>query len=167
MKLYPIAAVALLAAPAAYAAEISVSYDPEFAEELTEDYGEREGEYLADEIRKDISRELEKAGVDVARIDVTIIDAKPNKPTFKQLGDTPGLDFGASKSIGGMKLSAAMFNEDGSAAGELTYDWYETSIRNAGLTTWGDAGRASNKFAHKLAKQLKEPTEPARNAPSG
>ena len=99
-------------------------------------------------------RELGKAGLDIARIDVTILDAKPNKPTFKQLGDTPGLDYGDSKSIGGMKLSATAFDASGKATGDLTYDWYETDIRYAGISTWQDAKRASDRFARKFVKEL-------------
>ena len=155
MKIHALAALALLASPAALAAEINVSYDPEFAEDLADDYGEREGDYLTAAIEKDINQALENAGVDVARIDVTILDAKPNKPTFKQLADKPGLDYGLSKSIGGMKLTATMYDAEGNPAGDLAYDWYETSIRNAGLGTWSDAKRASDRFARKLAKQLK------------
>ena len=154
MKPVPIAALVLLAAPGALATEINVSYDPDFAEELADNYGEREGEYLTKEVSKDLNRELTKAGIDVARINVTIINAKPNKPTFKQMGDKPGLDFGRSKSIGGMKLSATAYDSDGTTTGELTYDWYETDLRNAGLWTWSDANRASGFFARKFVDVL-------------
>ena len=155
MKIHALAALALLASPAALAAEINVSYDPEFAEDLADEYGEREGAYLTAAIEKDISQALKKAGVDVARIDVIILDAKPTQPTFKQLSDRPGLDYILSKGIGGMKLSATMYDADGSPAGDLTYDWFETSIRDSGLATWSDAKRTSDRFARKIAKQLK------------
>ena len=145
-RLVPLAALALLAAPAALAGEINVTFSPEFTEELNDEYGMREADYL--------TRELGKAGLDIARIDVTILDAKPNKPTFKQLGDTPGLDYGDSKSIGGMKLSATAFDASGKATGDLTYDWYETDIRYAGISTWQDAKRASDRFARKFVKEL-------------
>ena len=138
-RLVPLAALALLAAPAALAGQINVTFSPEFTEELNDEYG---------------MREAKKAGLDIARIDVTILDAKPNKPTFKQLGDTPGLDYGGSKSIGGMKLSATAFDASGNATGELTYDWYENDIRYAGISTWQDAKRASDRFARKFVKEL-------------
>ncbi|MAN45729.1 MAG: hypothetical protein CMF04_05910 [Hyphomonas sp.] len=153
-KLAPLAALALLAAPVALAGEINVSYDPEFAEKLQDEYGAREGEYLTHEIQEDLTRQLSKAKLDIPRIDVTILDAKPNKPTFKQLGDTPGLDYSASKSIGGMKLSAVAYDADGNPTGDLTYKWYETDIRLAGISTWQDAQRASDKFSRKFVKEL-------------
>ena len=153
-KLAPLAALALLASPVALAGEINVTYSPEFSEKLQDDYGMREGEYLSHEIQEDLTRELSKAKLDIPRIDVTIIKAQPNKPTFKQLGDTPGLDYGASKSIGGMKLSAVAYDADGNPTGDLTYKWYETDIRMAGISTWQDAQRASDRFSRKFVKEL-------------
>ena len=79
-RLVPLAALALLAAPAALAGEINVTFSPEFTEELNDEYGMREADYLIEEVQEDLTRELGKAGLDIARIDVTILDAKPNKP---------------------------------------------------------------------------------------
>ena len=149
-------AAALLAslAPAAMAAEINVSYTPEFSETLTEDYGVKEGEYLSKRVREDLERELAKSGADVARIDVTIVDAKPSRPTFKQGADTPGLDMFRSVSLGGMKLEAVAYDAAGAASELFEYKWYENDIHQAGLTTWQDARRASSRFAARFAKTL-------------
>lgn len=155
MKLVPITALALLLSPAAFAAEINVTVSDDFQTKLDEDYGAREGEYLSKEVREDLTRELAKAGVDVARIDVTIVDAKPSKPTFKELGDEPGLDYSASRSIGGMKLSAVAYDADGKQQNTFEYSWYEHDIRYTGLTTWYDANKASNRFARNFAEELK------------
>lgn len=141
-------------APAAAATEISVTYSPEFTEKLADDYGVREGEYLSERVRTDLEREFAKAGIDPARVEVTIVDAKPSRPTFKQAGDTPGLDTFRSVSIGGMDVSAIAYDAAGNPVGELTYDWYETDIRYAGITTWDDASRASSRFARRFAKTL-------------
>jgi hypothetical protein len=141
-------------APAAMAAEINVSFAPEFAEKLTEDYGEKEGAYLADRVRRDLEREIANKGVDAARIDVTIVDAKPSRPTFKQAGDTPGLDIFRSVSVGGMKLEAVAYDASGTASEPFAYDWYEHDIRQAGITTWQDARRASSRFASRYVKKL-------------
>jgi hypothetical protein len=143
-----------VAAPVAAAAEINVAYGDKFAEKLTDDYGEREGVYLSDRVREDLERALTKSGVDVARIDVTILDAKPSRPTFKQGGDEPGLDMHRSVSVGGMKLSAVTYDAAGNASEPFEYKWFETDIRQAGLTTWHDARRASSRFASRYAKSL-------------
>lgn len=148
------AALAAVLVPAASAAEITVGYSPDFTEKLEKDYGAREGEYLASRIQRDLNRELEKKGVDVARIDVTILDARPSRPTFKQAGDKPGLDMMSSVSVGGMKLKAVAYDGAGGQKADLEYDWYENDIRHAGLTTWHDAGRASDRFARKFADKL-------------
>lgn len=149
------AALAAALVPAAYAAEITVSYSPEFTEKLQDDYGVREGEYLSERVQRDLNRALKKAGIDVARVEVTIVDARPSRPTFKQGGDTPGLDMFRSVSTGGMDLKGVAYTADGAPAGELAYKWYETDIRYAGLTTWQDASRASDRFARRFVSQLK------------
>lgn len=131
----------------------SISTSADFQEKLEDDYGEREFDYLAGEIREDLTRELDKAGITPARIDITIEDAKPNRPTFEQLG-AGGLSF-QSYSIGGMELKATAYDAAGEIMAELEYDWFETDIRDARFnSTWGDARRASGRFARKFAKKL-------------
>jgi len=143
-----------VAAPVAAAAEINVTYGDKFAEKLTDDYGEREGVYLSERVREDLERALTKSGVDVVRIDVTILDAKPSRPTFKQAGDEPGLDLHRSVSIGGMKLSAVTYDAAGNASKPFEYKWFENDITQAGLTTWHDARRASSRFASNYVKAM-------------
>lgn len=148
------AAVAMLLAAPALADDIyTFQTSEDFQEDLEDDLGERELEYLTEEIREDLSRELGKAGVSPARIDVTILDAKPNRPTFEQVGRR-GLSL-QSFSIGGMDLRAVAYGSDDSVLGELEYGWFENDIRWAqGRGTWTDARRASSKFARKFAKVL-------------
>lgn len=161
MKLIPLTAAALLLAPVALAGEINVTVSDDFQTELQDEYGLKEGDYLTKEVKEDLERALKKAGVDVARIDVTILDAKPSKPTMKQLGATPGLDYGASRSLGGMKLSAIAFDEDGTQTSEYEYSWYEHDIRWTGIATWYDANKASSRFARNFVEDLQEVDEAA------
>ncbi len=153
MKHLLAAALLVGLAPIATAGEINVSYAPEFSEKLADDYGMREGEYLSKRVRADLERELGKSGADFARIDVTIVDAKPSRPTFKQAGDEPGLDVHRSVSLGGMKLTAVAYDAAGNASEPFEYKWYENDIRQAGISTWHDARRASSRFASRFAKQ--------------
>lgn len=148
------AALAAVLVPVAGATEISVSYSPEFSEKLTEDYGTREGEFLSERVKKDLARELERKGANVAKVDVTIIDAKPSRPTFKQAGDEPGLDMHRSVSLGGMKLTAVAYDASGNAGEPFEYKWYESDITMAGISTWHDARRASSRFAARFAKEV-------------
>lgn len=142
---------------AAHATTITVNYSEDFAEQLAEDYGEREGPYLAEEVMEDVQRELDRRGIDVPRIDITIEAAKPNRPTMEQISDRPGLDPFRSISIGGMDLSATAYGEDGAVLMEFQYDWFENDIRNVrGASTWWDAKRASSRFARRFAEALAE-----------
>lgn len=154
MKHLLAAAIVLGLAPIASAGEINVSYAPEFSEKLADDYGVKEGDYLAGRVTRDITRAFAQQGIDAARVDVEILNAKPSKPTFKQGLDTVGLDMHRSVSLGGMDLKGVAYDASGNVIGELTYDWYETDIRQAGLTTWHDASRASSRFATRFAKVI-------------
>lgn len=150
-----IGALALL--PVAAATEVSVSFSEDFAEELADNYGEREGERLTEDIVDDLTKAFDRAGVEPARVDITIINAKPNRPTFQQLSDTPGLDAFRSVSIGGMKLEGTAYDEAGNVLATEEYGWFENNIRDVfGNAVWSDANRASRRFATKLAKQLNE-----------
>lgn len=150
-----IGALALL--PVAAAADISVTYSDDFAEELSENYGEREGERLRQDITEDLDKAFEKAGVSAARVEIVIVDAKPNRPTFEQLSDKPGLDPIRSISIGGMELTGTAFDAEGNVLASQDYEWFQNNIRDViGISTWGDANRASRRFARKMADQLGE-----------
>ena len=141
----------------AAATEIAVTYSEDFAEELADNYGEREGEKLTEDILKDLEHAFEKAGVDPAKVDVEIVDAKPNRPTFEQISNEPGLDAFRSISIGGMELVGTAYDADGNVLATQEYEWFENNIRDVvGSSTWTDANRASRRFASRLAKQLSD-----------
>ncbi|MEM7766402.1 MAG: hypothetical protein AAF253_02815 [Pseudomonadota bacterium] len=144
-----------LAAGTAQAATISIGYSESFQEKLEDDLGEREGERLKEYVTQSLERAFEKRGVDAARLDVTIEDAKPNRPTFEQLSQRPGLDFGRSISIGGADFTAVAYDEAGNVLAEVDYDWFENDLRDViGSGTWSDARRATRQFANRMAKSL-------------
>ena len=76
----------------AAATDVSVYYSTDFAEELRENYGEREGAVLTDEIVKDLNKAFAEYGRGPARVVIMINDAKPNRPTREQQRNKPGLD---------------------------------------------------------------------------
>ena len=141
----------------AAATEIAVVYSDDFAEELSDNYGEREGETLTEEIIKDLDRAFAQVGADPVRVDVTIVDAKPNRPTFEQLSSRPGLDAIRSISIGGMELVGTVYDAEGNVVATQEYSWFENNLSNViGAGVWSDANRASSRFAKKMAKQLRD-----------
>ncbi len=155
MKTLLLAATAIAIVPFASAGEISVSYSDDFTEKLADDYGEREGDFLSERISKDLNRAFDKAGIAPARVEVTILDAKPNRPTIGQLGERPGLSYSGSISIGGMDLVGTAYDDEGNALGSREYSWYENNIRDViGSGTWSDARRVSRRFADKLADEI-------------
>jgi hypothetical protein len=146
------AAVLAFAAPA-WAQSTPVSFSPEFQTALEEDYGVREGEVLRAAITDAISRELARRGVsssDVS-VDVTIVDAEPNRPTMQQLVDRPSLGF-ESISIGGAELHAVVRGANG-ATTEVTHRRYNHNLADlsGAATTWTEARRAIRQFAVKVA----------------
>ncbi len=148
-----IGALAIL--PTAAATEVAVTYSDDFAEELADNYGEREGETLTEDIIDDLDRAFERAGVAPAKVDITIVNAKPNRPTLEQLSQTPGLDGFRSISIGGMELVGTAYDADGNVIATQEYEWFENHIDQVvGSSTWSDANRASRRFAKKFATQL-------------
>lgn len=155
MKSILIALGVLALLPAAAATEVAVAFSDDFAEELADNYGEREGARLTDDIVKDLDQAFTKVGVTPARVDVTIVDAKPNRPTLQQLSDKPGLDGFRSISIGGMKLIGTAYDDSGEVLTTVEYGWFENDIRDAfGSGIWSDANRASRRFSTRMAKQL-------------
>ena len=150
-QLSRVAAAAFLAggfAASAHALELNISLSEEFQEKIDETYGQREADYLIERLTRDVTREL--SGSSLTRVDIVIEDARPNRPTFKELGARPGLSL-QSIAIGGADLSASIFDADGGLLTTIEYDWYENDIENAvGSATWTDAKRAMSRFSRKL-----------------
>ena len=132
--------------------DVEVKVSPELQKKAVDDYGVRDVQRLADDLKKDVERELERTGVLAGgRVELTLVDARPNRPTFKQLGDRPGLSF-ESFGTGGATIEGQAISVDGHVT-PLRYRWYESDIRQAKLTTtWSDAGRAIDRFAFQLGR---------------
>ena len=89
------------------------------------------------------------------RVVVTIEDAKPNRPTWQQVSEKPGLDPIRSISIGGAHVKGVAYDASGKEIGTLDYDWYETSLSNViAATTWSDARTSFDRFARRFANKL-------------
>ena len=155
MRLIPLAAVVcLLSAPVALAAPaaISISVGPELQKKFDKDYGVREQALLTDDLRTSVEKQLARTGAhDGGRIELTITDVKPNRPTFKQLGDTPGLSM-LSFGVGGAAIEGRIVAADGTET-PVAYRWYESDISEAhGNWVWTDATQTFDRFARRLAK---------------
>lgn len=145
-------AAPVLATPASVAGPtVSVTYSEDFSEKLTEDYGEREKRVLEDMVGSSLRRELPAT---VTRVEVELVDAVPNRPTFEQMGNEPGLSF-SSFGVGGAELKGRAFDASGAVVGEVTYRWYSNDIVwSQHAWVWEDADRAIDRFAQELADDV-------------
>jgi hypothetical protein len=146
-------AAALMSATAALAAPatVSISIAPDLQKTFAKSYGEREARLLTGDLAASIRKALARTGAhDGARIELTLVDVKPNRPTFKQLGDVPGLSM-QSFGVGGAALEGVVTDADGRQT-PIAYRWYETDIRQSyAHWVWSDAEFAFDRFARKLA----------------
>lgn len=94
---------------------------------------------------------IDRGALDGATIDLVLTDLKPNRPTFQQLVDRPGLDGVRSISIGGMTVEGTITTADGRIQ-PIKYDWYSSNLADVrGFGTWQDADRAYRRLAVNLA----------------
>lgn len=155
MRLIALSAAALLASAAvaqAAPATVSVNVAPELQHRFDKTYGVREAETLTADLKSSVEKALaKKPAYDGARLELTLVDVKPNRPTFKQLGDVPGLSMD-SFGIGGASIEGKIVEADGRET-PVAYHWYETDIREAyGNWVWSDATWTFDRFARKLAR---------------
>lgn len=151
--LAPLAAVAALAsAAAAQPASINITVGPKLEKEVAK-LGDRDVELQIDALRSTVERTLERRGaLDGARIDLVLTDLKPNRPTFQQTADQPGLDGIRSLSIGGAAIEGQITTAQGEVL-PIRFSRYSNSITEVrGYTTWQDASTAFNRFANNLAE---------------
>ena len=152
--LAPLGAVLAVAAGPAMAdpASINVTIGADLqqkADELGERDVREQADRLAEVVRRTLSRDNR---LDGARIDLVLTDLKPNRPTFEQLAQRPGLDGHRSISIGGAAIEGSVTTADGEVL-PVRYDWYSTSISEVwGYTTWQDADRAYRRLASNLVR---------------
>jgi hypothetical protein len=147
-----VAAIAILAslfASSAFAQgpQVNVTFGERAEKAITKTYGERERTTIRELIQENLAREL---GSQAARVEVVVNDITPNRPTFKQLGDRPGLSF-QSFGIGGADVSGKAYDAAGNLVGTVDYDWYGDIHLADTAWTWSDADRAIYQFSRRLA----------------
>jgi hypothetical protein len=139
---------ALITSPAfADGLKVNVSFGEKAEKAITKTYGERERATITGLIERNLTREL---GTQAARVDVVVNDVVANRPTFKQMGDRPGLSF-QSFGIGGADISGKAYDMAGNLLGEVSYDWYGDILWADTSWTWTDAERAMYQFSRQLA----------------
>lgn len=140
------------AEPLSTVSSVQVTIGPDLAKKAAEDYGVRDVDRLAASLQADVERELRRTGLLAGgRVELVLIDAKPNRPTFKQLGDRPGLSY-QSFGIGGLAVEGKAISIDGDVT-PIRYSWYESDIHDSRIGgTWADAEHAIDRFAFQLGR---------------
>lgn len=147
-----VSALALAGTAAADPARVTVTLGPDLQEKVQE-LGERDVRQQADRLAEVVERTLERRGaLDGATVELVLTDLKPNRPTFEQISQRPGLDPIRSLSIGGAAFEGQVTTADG-AVSPIRYDWFSTSLYDVrGFTTWQDADRAYQRLAVNLSE---------------
>lgn len=160
-----LAALASLAAiafaPAAFAAPVAlapVALSAEYQTKVDEEIGDRDSQVLNAFVTRTVSRALTQRGGEISqdapmRVEITIVDADPNRPTWEEMRKTPGLSQFWSVSTGGAELQAILRGSDGRVLSEVNHRYYSNSIADliGSPDTWSDAHRATYRFARKVA----------------
>jgi hypothetical protein len=150
-----------LSAPLALAQPMTqVSLSAEAQQKFASDYGQREIATLTASIERAIAREVARSGApNGVRVEVTLLDAVPSRPTFQQSIDKPGLDPIRSVGVGGATLNARILGPGGEVLGTISHRYYETDLSfSQGASTWTDAQRAISGFARKVGKAVRDAT---------
>lgn len=155
MRLFALSATALLlSASAALAApaSVTVTVGPELQKKFDKTYGAREIPTLTADLQSSVEKALANSGAhDGARVELILTDVKPNRPTFKQMGDTPGLSM-ESFGVGGASIKGRIVAANGTES-PIDYSWYESDIRQAFATwVWHDAEWTFDRLARRLAR---------------
>ena len=137
--------------------QVTVSIDPKLVSGGVKTYGAKEVDDLAVYLKQTVEKDLTAKGrfradeANGAVLQLVLVNAKPNRPTFKQMSDRPGLSM-QSFSLGGAEIRGEQINGDGSRV-KLGYSWFESDIAQAqNLATWSDAEQAIHGFARRVAE---------------
>jgi hypothetical protein len=157
MSQAPLARLALLAALAAAPARadpasVQVTISPQLQRQAEQSLGVKDIQDLAVELQHKVIKSVAETHVlEGARVELVLVDAKPNHPTMQQMSRTPGLS-PTSFGLGGATIEGRAIAIDG-AVTPLRYRWYETDLRLAQAdTTWADASIAIQQFATRLSR---------------
>lgn len=156
-----LSAVALLTAAAGAAAaqdrrpgvaNVTVSIGQSMQQKVG-DYGQRDVDELTRELAKAVGTAVDRAhgGEAPNQLQLVLEDATPNRPTPHQLGENASLSAN-SIGLGGAWVDGAVAFADGRKV-PVSFSFYESDLRNElAPSTWGDADRAFDMLARRLAK---------------
>ncbi|MBB3873385.1 MAG: hypothetical protein KYX67_06430 [Brevundimonas sp.] len=142
------AAVAVAAMAQAQTPTVNVTVGPELQRQI-EKLGEREVNEQIDELKTEVGQALERR-YPGATANLVLEDLKPNRPTFEQIRQTPGLDPIRSVSIGGAAIKGDIVTADGRSL-PVDFSYFSPNIRDVwGYGVWRDADRAFERLGDQI-----------------
>lgn len=146
----PLALAAAIAAPA-MAQQVTVTVGGDLTEEV-ETLGQRDVDQQLARLQTVVERRLARDGaLQGAQINLVLTELKPNRPTWQQAADQPGLSMLDSISIGGAAIEGEVITAEGERL-PVRYSRFSNSLAEVyGYTTWQDADRAYGRLADNLA----------------
>jgi hypothetical protein len=126
-------------------------------------YGGSEEAVLEQTIRERVGAALRGTGCDgLARVEITLLDARPTHPTDRQIADNAALDRLRTRLLGGAAFSARLLDPAGRELKALRYDWYAQDDRHGSRAAdpWGDMRLASEGLGSQLAHECRALARP-------
>lgn len=154
----PLALAAALAAPAlaapalAQTPQVSVTVGGDLTE-AARGLGQRDVDRQLERLQTVVERRLARdSALEGAKVNLVLTDLKPNRPTFAQASDRPGLSMIDSISIGGAAIEGEIITADGQRL-PVRYSNYSTSIYDVrGYSTWQDAEQTYSRLADRIVR---------------
>lgn len=147
----PFAVAATVAGAAAAQPSVTVTLGEDLQKESRE-LGAREVQQQVDQLTRIVSRAIaEDADLAGARVELVLTELKPNRPTFQQVADRPGIDPMRSISIGGAAIEGQIIMADGRVQ-PVRYRWFSNNLSDVrGFAVWQDADRAYRRLGSNIA----------------
>jgi uncharacterized small protein (DUF1192 family) len=145
----PLAATLAVAAMAqAQTPTVNVTVGPELQREM-EKLGDREVNEQIAGLQAEVAKALAER-YPGATANLVLLDLKPNRPTFEQIRQTPGLDPIRSISIGGAAIKGEIITADGQSR-PVEFSYFSPNINDVwGYSIWRDADRAFERFGDRI-----------------
>lgn len=139
------------ASATATAPQVTVTIGDKLQPEVVK-LGTRDVDQQVANLTQTVQRTLARRGaLDGAQINLVLTDLKPNRPTFQQAADRPGLSIFDSISIGGAAVEGEVVTADGQRL-PVKFSLYSNNLADVfGFGTWQDADRAFARLADNLA----------------
>lgn len=139
-----------------------------FSEEMLEKaeaLGHMELRRLSSYLREDLEGALMRTNWhgmsdEETRLDITIIDAMPNRPTISQINARDDVHY-TTRWAGGAAVEARLFDGDGMVLASFSYSWLNEDLDDAAsYGIWTDTRLTFNRFANSVADALGPAPQP-------